>query len=219
MGRWIDFTYIAGEDEAMNRFFKQYVKRIPKVRVLDVVGSVMAAADALPDPWDMSEDEREAFVEKARNKFNMAFFVCGSDIEDDISDEFADILRREFERRMLDGCDENGLRHITPSASDFNAALDKALDLYSEDVLVHFREVELPEATEAHMERFEEEYDEDVDMLCSSNDTHEEDKQEAMNDERERFQSDALSYFNDYRLPTLLKEFEADFRKQWEESR
>ena len=80
-----------------------------------------------------------------------------------------------------------------------------------------FRNGELAEATKAHMKRFEEEWREDHEdcatcagMPCSA-------MREAMHEERERFQQYAMAFFNDYRLPALCKEREADMRR--EESR
>lgn len=156
MSKLFLFIYRKSENDAVNRFFAPYFEAEPRIDLSWVNADNWVLAGDVPDPWNMTDEERKEFIEEARNTFVSSIFTIHHELENNMGEAFATALDAALDYRLREGIADDGTMHITPSksdASDYERALEKALEQFEEEATVHFTEEQLPEMRE----QFEEE--------------------------------------------------------------
>ncbi len=162
MTNLFQFIYRKSENDAVNRFFAPYFEVKPSFNLSWVNANDWVLVGDVPDPWDMTDEGRDEFIREARDTFVNSLWIDHSTLEISMGEAFASALNDAIDRRLRDGIADDGTMHTTPSESDisdYERALEKALEQFEEEATVHFNEVELPEMREQFEEDFRSEWE------------------------------------------------------------
>lgn len=112
------FIYRKSENDAVNRFFEPYFESEPPFGLFWENADDYISVGAVPDPWDMTDEDRRNFIEEARNTFVASLWIDQHTLVSDMGDVFATALSDAMDRRLRDGIADDGTMHMTPSKYD-----------------------------------------------------------------------------------------------------
>lgn len=112
------FVYRKSENDAVNRFFASYFEEKPGLSLLWADADGYVSVGDVPDPWDMTDEDRDEFIREARDTFVASLWLNQSTLVHDMGEAFASALSDAMDRRLRMGIADDGTKHLTPSKYD-----------------------------------------------------------------------------------------------------